>query len=83
MIKGKDVFIVDAVRTPVGKYGGSLKDSRVDDLAAHVIKEITSRNLDKNSIDKELIEDVIIGCSNQAVPSRLPVTAWQTGSTWT
>ena len=66
MIKGKDVFIVDAVRTPVGKYGGSLKDSRVDDLAAHVIKEITSRNLDKNSIDKELIEDVIIGCSNQA-----------------
>lgn len=66
MIKGKDVFIVDAVRTPVGKYGGSLKDARVDDLAALVIKEITTRNLDKNSIDKELIEDVIIGCSNQA-----------------
>jgi len=66
LIKGKDVFIVDAVRTPIGKYGGSLKDSRVDDLAALVIKEITSRNLDKNSINKELIEDVIIGCSNQA-----------------
>jgi 3-oxoadipyl-CoA thiolase len=66
LIKGKDVFIVDAVRTPVGKYGGSLKDARVDDLAALVIKEITTRNLDKNSIDKELIEDVIIGCSNQA-----------------
>jgi acetyl-CoA acetyltransferase len=51
LIKGKDVFIVDAVRTPVGKYGGSLKDARVDDLAALVIKEITTRNLDKNSID--------------------------------
>jgi 3-oxoadipyl-CoA thiolase len=66
LIKGKDVFIVDATRTPIGKYGGTLKDSRVDDLTALVIKEITSRNLDKKSIDKELIEDVIIGCSNQA-----------------
>jgi 3-oxoadipyl-CoA thiolase len=62
----RDVFIVDALRTPIGRYAGSLKDSRPDDLAALVIKEIVKRNLETKSIDKEQIEDVIIGCSNQA-----------------
>lgn len=63
---GKEVFIVDATRTPIGKYGGSLKDVRPDDMAAGVIKEIVSRNFDSKGIDKGLIEDVILGCANQA-----------------
>ncbi len=62
----KEVFIVDATRTPIGKYAGSLKDVRPDDLAAGVIKEITKRNLDDKGISKELIEDVVLGCANQA-----------------
>ena len=62
----KDVYIVDAARTPIGKYGGSLKDIRPDDMAAGVIKEIVKRNFDDNGISKELIEDAVIGCANQA-----------------
>src|SRR5215472_8471796 len=58
----KEAVIVDAVRTPVGKYAGALKDWRPDDLAAHVIKHI----LERNPIDRNAIEDVIFGCSNQA-----------------
>lgn len=62
----KEVFIVDAARTPIGKYGGALKDVRPDDMAAGVIKEVVKRNLDDKGISKELIEDVILGCANQA-----------------
>jgi len=62
----KDVFIVDAARTPIGKYGGSLKDVRPDDMAAGVIKEIVKRNLDDKGISREIIEDVVLGCANQA-----------------
>ncbi|RPI18290.1 MAG: acetyl-CoA C-acyltransferase [Ignavibacteriae bacterium] len=62
----RDVFIVDATRTPIGKYGGTLKDVRPDDMAAGVIKEIVRRNFDAKGINKELIEDVILGCANQA-----------------
>ena len=62
----REAYIVDATRTPIGKYGGSLKDVRPDDMAAGVIKEIVSRNFDSNGISKELIEDVILGCANQA-----------------
>lgn len=62
----KDVFITDAARTPIGKYGGTLKDTRPDDLAAGVIKEIVKRNLDDKGISKEVIEDVVLGCANQA-----------------
>lgn len=62
----KEVFIVDATRTPIGKYAGSLKDVRPDDLAAGVIKEIAKRNLDDKGISKEVIEDVVLGCANQA-----------------
>lgn len=61
-----EVFIVDATRTPIGRYGGSLKDVRPDDMAAGVIREIVKRNLDDMSIEKEIIEDVILGCANQA-----------------
>ncbi len=59
----KPVYIIDAVRTPIGKYAGSLSTVRPDDLAALVIKAIMERNL---TIDTEEIEDVILGCANQA-----------------
>ncbi|WP_079688479.1 thiolase family protein [Ohtaekwangia koreensis] len=59
----KSVYIVDIVRTPVGKYGGALASVRPDDLAAHAIRELLKRN---PSIDIGLIEDVIVGAANQA-----------------
>lgn len=59
----KEVFIVDAIRTPVGNFGGSLSPVRTDDLAAIVLKEIIKRN---PSLDPSKIEDVIMGCANQA-----------------
>jgi 3-oxoadipyl-CoA thiolase len=62
----KEVYIVDATRTPIGKYAGTLKDVRPDDMAAGVIKEIVRRNFDQKGISKEIIEDVILGCANQA-----------------
>lgn len=54
--------IVDALRTPIGRYAGALKTIRPDDLGSIVIKEL----LERNKIDPDLIEDVILGCSNQA-----------------
>ncbi|MCC6865553.1 MAG: acetyl-CoA C-acyltransferase [Ignavibacteria bacterium] len=62
----KEVFIIDATRTPIGKYGGSLKDIRPDDMAAGVINEVVKRNLEDKGISKEVIEDVVLGCANQA-----------------
>lgn len=59
----KDTFIIDGIRTPIGKFGGTLGAVRADDLAAIVIKELMSRN---SQIDPTLIEDVILGCANQA-----------------
>src|SRR4030095_13430811 len=59
----KQVYVIDAVRTPVGKYGGSLSNIRPDDLLAHVIKTLLQRN---PSIDVNAIEDVIAGDANQA-----------------
>lgn len=56
-------YVIDAVRTPIGKYGGVLSTVRPDDLMAFVIKALVQRN---NSIDVEKIEDVIIGAANQA-----------------
>ena len=56
-------YIIDAVRTPVGKYGGALSTVRPDDLLAHVIRELLARN---PSIDTAAIEDVIAGAANQA-----------------
>ncbi len=57
------VYIIDSVRTPVGKYGGALSNSRPDDLLAHVIKALLLRN---ESIDVNAIEDVIAGAANQS-----------------
>ncbi|MBL8081755.1 MAG: acetyl-CoA C-acetyltransferase [Candidatus Obscuribacter sp.] len=59
----REVVIVDAVRTPIGRYGGALKDVRPDDLAAHVIKGLLARN---PQVPTEEIEDVLMGCANQA-----------------
>lgn len=57
------VYVIDAVRTPIGKYGGALSLVRPDDLLAHVIKAILERN---DSIDPGAIEDVLAGAANQA-----------------
>ncbi|WP_044895756.1 thiolase family protein [Bacillus alveayuensis] len=58
----REAVIIDAVRTPIGRFNGALKDVRPDDLASHVIKELFNRN----PIDPSLVEDVIFGCANQA-----------------
>ena len=59
----KDAFIVDAVRTPIGSFGGTLAPVRADDLAAHVLRELVKRH---PSLDPATIDDVILGCANQA-----------------
>lgn len=59
----KDVFIVDAVRTAIGNFGGTLSPVRTDDLGAHVMRELMDRHPD---FDRKVIEDVIFGCANQA-----------------
>ncbi|TLZ72529.1 MAG: thiolase family protein, partial [Methanobacteriota archaeon] len=53
--------IVDAVRTPIGRRGGALKDVRPDDLAAHVLRAIVERT----GIKPALVEDVVLGCVTQ------------------
>lgn len=62
----KAVFIVDALRTAVGKHAGALKSVRPDDMAALLIKEIAERQLTINGIELTEIEDVIIGNANGA-----------------
>jgi acetyl-CoA acyltransferase len=59
----KEAFIIDAIRTPVGNFGGSLAPVRADDLAAIPLKALLERN---GSVDPSAIEDVIMGCANQA-----------------
>jgi 3-oxoadipyl-CoA thiolase len=59
----KEVFVIDAIRTPIGKYGGVLSSIRPDDLLAQVISELLARNSSINPAD---IEDVIAGDANQA-----------------
>ena len=59
----KITYIIDAIRTPLGNFGGALATTRVDDLGALVIKTLMDRNL---NVPKEAIEDVIMGCANQA-----------------
>jgi len=59
----RDVFICDAIRTPVGKYGGALSSVRTDDLAAIPLKALMDRNA---SIDWTAIDDIVMGCANQA-----------------
>jgi acetyl-CoA C-acetyltransferase len=59
----RNVYVIDAIRTPIGKYGGVLSSVRPDDLLAHVIKQLLARNTSVNPAD---IEDVIAGDANQA-----------------
>lgn len=59
----KAVYVVDAVRTPIGRYAGALAHVRPDDLAAHVIRELVKRN---PTIAHDDIEDVVLGAANQA-----------------
>ncbi|MFQ5739389.1 MAG: 3-oxoadipyl-CoA thiolase [Acidobacteriota bacterium] len=59
----RDAFIVDAVRTPIGKFGGALSSFRADNLAALPLREILKRH---PPIDPGRIDDVILGCANQA-----------------
>ncbi|MEE2930905.1 MAG: 3-oxoadipyl-CoA thiolase [Bacteroidota bacterium] len=55
-------YIIDAIRTPIGNFGGTLKGVRTDDLAAIPIKELVKRT----GVDTAKIDDVILGCANQA-----------------
>ncbi len=55
-------YIVDAIRTPIGNFGGTLRDVRTDDLGSIPIKELINRT----GIDPKQIDDVILGCANQA-----------------
>lgn len=63
MKQTSEAYIIDAVRTPIGKLGGMLSSIRADDLAALTIKEIIIRN---PNADPSAIEDLIFGCANQA-----------------
>lgn len=58
-----DAFIVEAVRTPIGNFTGTLSPVRADDLAAHVLRELLKK---VPQLNPELIEDVLMGCANQA-----------------
>jgi len=58
-----EAFICDAVRTPIGRYGGSLKDVRADDLGAIPLRELLRRH---PGLDWEAVDDVIYGCANQS-----------------
>lgn len=62
MDRQHQAVIVDALRTPVGKYGGALKDVRVDDISALILRTLVERT----KLDPALIEDVFWGCANQA-----------------
>ena len=56
-------FVVDYVRTPIGRYGGALSSVRPDDLAAHVLTALMDRLPD---LPRERVQEVILGCANQA-----------------
>jgi 3-oxoadipyl-CoA thiolase len=58
----REAWIIEAVRTPIGRYGGALASVRPDDLAAAALRAV----VDRSGIDTALIEDVILGCANQA-----------------
>jgi acetyl-CoA C-acetyltransferase len=58
-----EAFICDAIRTPIGRYGGALKDVRADDLGAVPLRELVKRN---PGVQWDQVDDVIYGCANQA-----------------
>ncbi|MEO0318434.1 MAG: 3-oxoadipyl-CoA thiolase, partial [Pseudomonadota bacterium] len=59
----KDAYIVDAIRTPIGRFGGALKDVRADDLGAVPLRALQERN---PTVDWKAVDEVIYGCANQA-----------------
>ena len=63
MTNMRDVFLCDAVRTPIGRYGGALAKVRTDDLAAVPIRALMKRN---PKVDWEALDEVVFGCANQA-----------------
>jgi len=63
MSASRTAYLVSGVRTPIGRYGGALAGVRPDDLAAHVIRELTTRHPD---VDWARVDDVVLGCANQA-----------------
>jgi len=58
-----DAYICDAVRTPIGRYGGALKDVRADDLGAVPLRALVARN---PGVQWDQVDDVFYGCANQA-----------------
>src|ERR687883_154650 len=58
-----EAFICDAIRTPIGRYGGALSSVRTDDLAALPIAALLKRN---SGLDPAAVEEVVLGCANQA-----------------
>jgi 3-oxoadipyl-CoA thiolase len=58
----REAYVIDAVRTPIGRYGGALANARPDDLAAHVVRAV----VDRNDLPEDSIEEVFMGCTNQA-----------------
>src|SRR5262245_44498317 len=58
----RDVFVVDAVRTPIGRHGGALAEVRPDDLGAIVLRDLVRRT----GVEPAAINDVLLGCANQA-----------------
>src|ERR1700719_3605713 len=66
-----EVFICDAIRTPIGRYGGSLSAIRTDDLAALPLKALMERN---PGVDWSAVDDVVYGCANQAGEDNRNVT---------
>ena len=56
-------FLVDGVRTPIGRYGGALASVRPDDIAAHVLRELLARH---PQVDQDAVDEVVLGCANQA-----------------
>jgi 3-oxoadipyl-CoA thiolase len=58
-----EAFICDAIRTPIGRYGGALSSVRPDDLAAVALRELMRRNA---GLDPKAVDDLILGCANQA-----------------
>jgi 3-oxoadipyl-CoA thiolase len=58
-----EAFLVDGVRTPIGRYGGALSSVRPDDLAAHVLSALRDRH---PAVDWATVDDVVLGCANQA-----------------
>ena len=59
----RDVYVIDALRTPIGRYGGALANARSDDLVGHVIEAAVVK---RNDLPPSEVDEVYMGCTNQA-----------------